>query len=66
MKVEIRPEPDEPAAVVAAVQLLLSADRKPPPYRSAWRESGIRESAEDGEGPGETVPPRESRGIKRA
>ena len=64
MKVEIRPEPDDPEAVLAAVQLLLSADGKPPPYRSAWREAGIRESADDGDGLGVTVPPRASPGTK--
>jgi hypothetical protein len=47
MEVEIRPEPDEPAAVLAAVEALLSADGTPPAYRSSWRLSGIRENVED-------------------
>ena len=63
MEVEIRPEPDEPEAVLAAVQLLLMADGKPRPYRSAWRESGIRESAEDGDAH-ETERRRERPGTK--
>jgi hypothetical protein len=48
VELEITPEPDEREPLLAAARLLLSADGKPPAYRSAWRESGIRENAEDG------------------
>jgi hypothetical protein len=58
MEVEIRPEPDEPAAVLAAVEALLSADGTPPAYRSSWRLSGVRENVEDDAGQGGAVQPR--------
>lgn len=66
MELEITPEPDEREPVLVAVRLLLSADGKPPAYRSAWRESGIRENAEDGADQGEAVRPRSSPGARRA
>ena len=44
MEVEIRPEPDDRDAVLAAVEALFSADAEPPAYRSAWREAGVREN----------------------
>jgi hypothetical protein len=66
VELEIRPEPDEREPVLAAVRLLLSTDRKPPAYRSAWRESGIRENAEDVADQGEAVRPRSSPGARRA
>jgi hypothetical protein len=40
VKVEIRPEPDERDAVLAAIEALLSADGAPAAYRSQWRVSG--------------------------
>jgi hypothetical protein len=58
MEVEIRPEPDELAAVLAAVEALLSADGTPPAYRSSWRLSGIRENVEDDADQGCAVHPR--------
>lgn len=66
MEVQIRPEPNEREAVLAAVHELLSSDGTPPAYRSAWRESGIRENAEDGGDQGEAVRPRRSPGAGRA
>jgi hypothetical protein len=66
VEVDIRPEPDEREAVLAAVSALLSADGKPPAYRSAWREAGIRENAEDGADQDEAVRPRKRPGDKRA
>lgn len=50
MDAEIRPEPrgDERNAILRAVEELLARDPRPPAYRSAWREEGIRENAEDG------------------
>jgi hypothetical protein len=44
VEVEIRPEPDDRDAVLAAVEALLSADAEPPAYRSAWREAGVLEN----------------------
>jgi hypothetical protein len=66
VELEIRPEPDEREAVVAAARLLLSADGKPPAYRSAWRESGIRENTSDDADQGDAVRPRSSPGARRA
>lgn len=66
MEVQIRPEPNEREAVLAAVHVLLSADGTPPAYRSAWRQSGIRENAEDGRDQGDAVRPRKSPGARRA
>jgi hypothetical protein len=47
VEVEIRPEPDERKAVLAAVKALLSSDG-PVAYRSHWRTAGICENVEDG------------------
>lgn len=66
MDVRITPEPEEPDAVVAAVQELLSRDPLPPAYRSMWRQRGIRESVEFSERYGEAVRPRSSPGASRA
>lgn len=66
MELEIRPEPDEREALAAAARILLSADGKPPAYRSAWRESGIRENADEIADQGEAVRPRSSLGARRA
>jgi hypothetical protein len=51
MDAEIRPEPpgEEREAILRAVEDLLTRDPLPPAQRSAWREQGIRENAEDGE-----------------
>ena len=52
MDAEIRPEPpaEEREAILRAVEDLLTRDpRRPPAHRSAWREQGIRENADDGE-----------------
>jgi hypothetical protein len=51
MDAEIRPEPpgEEREAILRAVEELLTGDQRPPAQRSAWREQGIRENAEDGE-----------------
>ncbi len=65
MELEITPEPDEREPLLAAAWLLLSADGKPPAYRSAWRESGIRENAEDGADQRKAVRPRSSPGARR-
>jgi hypothetical protein len=66
VELEIRPEPDGREVVVAAARALLSADGKPPAYRSAWRESGIRENAEGAADQGDVVRPRDSPGARRA
>lgn len=47
MEVEIRPEPDERKAVLAAVEALLSSDG-PVAYRSHWRAAGICANVDDG------------------
>jgi hypothetical protein len=65
VELEITPEPDEREPLLAAARLLLSADGKPPPYRSAWRESGIRENAEDGPDQRKALRPRSSPGARR-
>jgi hypothetical protein len=51
MDSEIRPEPPrmEREAILRAVEALLARDPRPPAHRSAWREQGIRENADDGE-----------------
>ncbi len=48
MSVEISPEPspEERAAILAALERLLSGEDSPPP---AWWEAGVRESVEDQE-----------------
>jgi hypothetical protein len=66
VEVEIRPEPDDREAVLAAVEAVLSANGAPPAYRSTWRASGIRENVEDGTGQDDTVRPRGSPGAGRA
>jgi hypothetical protein len=66
VEVEIRPEPDDRKAVLAAVEALLSADGAPPVYRSTWRASGIRENVEDGADQGDAVRLRRSPGATRA
>ena len=51
MEGEIRPEPpgDEREAILRAVDELLTRDQLPSAQRSAWREQGIRENADDDE-----------------
>jgi hypothetical protein len=51
MDAEIRPEPsgEEREAILRAVEDLLKRDPRPAAHRSAWREQGIRENADDGE-----------------
>jgi hypothetical protein len=51
MDAEIRPEAsgEEREAILRAVEDLLTCDPRPPAHRSAWREQGIRENADDGE-----------------
>jgi hypothetical protein len=66
VELEITPEPDEREPLLAAARLLLSADGKPSAYRSAWREWGIRENAEDDADQGEAVPPRSRPSARRA
>jgi hypothetical protein len=71
MEPEIRPEPtpEERAAILAALERLLSDDSRPPAYRSAWREAGIRENLDESEDEpdyGATVRPRSSPGARRA
>lgn len=46
MEPEIAPDPspEERAAILAALERLLAADRPPAAYRSAWREEGVREN----------------------
>jgi hypothetical protein len=48
--VEFRPEPTaaEREALIKALERLLAGSSGPPsPYRSVWREAGIREAVED-------------------
>ena len=47
---EIRPEPkaQERDAILRAVEELQARDPRPLSYRSAWRELGIRENADEG------------------
>jgi hypothetical protein len=66
VEVEIRPEPDEREAVIAAVQALLSANGTPAAYRSSWRSSGIRENVDDDDDQGDAVWPRSSPGATQA
>ena len=66
MDVRITPEPEEPDAVLAAVEALLARDPLPAAYRSAWRERGIRENLTDADDQGEAVLPRRSPGATRA
>lgn len=71
MEPQIRPEPepDERAAILAALERLLSEDSRPPAYRSTWREAGIRENLDDAcenDDYGATARPRSSPGATRA
>jgi hypothetical protein len=63
VEVEIRPEPDERKAVLAAVEALLSIDG-PVAYGSRWRAAGICENVEDGPEQGDARLPRRSPGAK--
>jgi hypothetical protein len=49
METAIRPEPspEERAAILAALERLLSDDLRPTVYRSAWRDAGVRENLDD-------------------
>jgi hypothetical protein len=49
MEPQIRPEPppEERAAILAALERLLSEDSRPSAYRSAWRDAGVRENLDD-------------------
>ncbi|MDX6491141.1 MAG: hypothetical protein QOD43_1386 [Gaiellaceae bacterium] len=50
MDAEIRPEPpvEERAAILRALDELQARDPRPLSYKSAWRELGIRENADEG------------------
>jgi hypothetical protein len=50
MDAEIRPKPqaDERAAILRAVEEQLAGDPRPLAHRSLWREHGIRENVDDG------------------
>jgi hypothetical protein len=65
VEVEIRPEPDERKAVLAAVEVLLSMGG-PVAYGSRWRAAGISENVEDGAEQGDPVIPRRSSGATHA
>jgi hypothetical protein len=65
VEVEIRPEPDERKAVLAAVEALLSTDG-PVAYGSRWWAAGICENVEDGAEQGDKVIPRRSSGATHA
>jgi hypothetical protein len=54
MEPEIRPapQPEERAAILAALERLLHDDVVPAGYRSAWRERGVRENLDDPAEPG--------------
>jgi hypothetical protein len=65
VEVEIRPEPDERKAVLAAVEVLISMDG-PVAYRSEWRAAGICENVEDGAEQGDAVLPRRGSGATTA
>jgi len=41
------PSPEERAAILAALERLVEGGAGPPAYRSAWRETGIRENLDD-------------------
>ena len=49
MEPAIRPEPspEERAAILAALERLLSDDPRPSAYLSVWREAGVRENLDD-------------------
>ena len=49
MEPEIRPQPspEERAAILAALERLLADELLPTAYRSAWRETGVRENLDD-------------------
>lgn len=59
MEIEIRPEPDDRDAVLAAIEALLTANGTPAAYRSPWRASGIRENVEDGADRGDPARPQD-------
>jgi hypothetical protein len=69
---EIRPEPtaEERDAILRALEEQVARDHRPPAYRSAWRDQGIRENADDAdpEDPfsGWTGRPRKRPGATRA
>jgi len=65
VEVEIRPEPDERKAVLAAVEALLSTDA-PVAYGSRWRAAGICENVQDGAEQGDAVLPRRGSGATNA
>jgi hypothetical protein len=46
---EIRPEPtaEERDVILRALEEQVARDPRPPAYRSAWRDQGIRENADD-------------------
>jgi hypothetical protein len=50
--IEPEPSPEERAAILAALEEQLAEHSGSSAYRSAWRESGVRENALD-ESPGE-------------
>jgi hypothetical protein len=64
--VRITPEPEDRDAVLAAVQALLSRDRLPAVYQSAWRELGVRENLGCEQTQGEMGRPRSTPGAIRA
>jgi hypothetical protein len=66
VELEIRPEPAERDAVVAAAEALLCGDGRPAAYRSTWRSSGIRENLDDDVDQGDAGRLRSRPGAKRA
>src|SRR5215210_6499496 len=62
--VQIRPEPEERDAILAAVEALLKRDPAPAAYTSGWRTRGVRENVD--EAYGEAVRPRSRPGATRA
>jgi hypothetical protein len=57
------PEPEEREAVTLALQRLLTGERVPAAFRSAWRQAGISESVAPDYA---TARPRSSPGATRA
>jgi hypothetical protein len=47
VELEIKPEPEDRDAVVAAAEALLRLNPLPEAYRSAWREQGVLENVEE-------------------
>ena len=68
MDYEIRPEPTPPErdALAKALDRLLAGSREPAPYRSRWRETGIRENVALDEARYATARPRRSPGARSA